>query len=206
MPLHACGQSACLLCCPRVPELKYAQRLIAGTRVIVQVVSIRDLELVVALPNQILGHSPIIAVSSHLTKRLEDAADDSESSDGEAESSVDDADSVPTLGDLFTPGQLLVAVVTSMRSADAARKTVPSRSDDELVAARRVELSMDPAKVNETVAKTDLVAGYVFSAAVKSVEDNGYVLDFGIGSISAFVSFVDAQTALGGTCGRLSRN
>ena len=179
-----------------------AQRLIAGTRVIVQVVSIRDLELLVALPNQLFGHIPIIAVSSHLTKRLEDAADESESSDGEDESSAGDADSVPTLGDLYTPGQLLVAVVTSLRSADAARKTVPSRSDDELIAARRVELSVDPAKVNETVVKTDLVPGYVISAAVKSVEDNGYVLDFGVGSISAFVSFADAQTALGGASGR----
>lgn len=161
----------------RVEHLNY-KRLLPNTRLLVRVVSIRDLELVVALPNQLLGHIPIVNVSSHLTEELAQADDEDED--------------LPTLTDLFQPGQLLTAMVVSLKSAVDARRTVSTRADEELSAARRVELTLDPSKVNDTITKIDLAPGYVLSAAVKSREDKGFVLDFGITGISSFLRFKDA--------------
>ncbi|KAJ7900149.1 hypothetical protein B0H14DRAFT_2672489 [Mycena olivaceomarginata] len=68
------------------------------------------------------------------------------------------------------------------------------KSRDEVVrASRRVELSLVPERVNSGVHKSDLKAGFTISAAVKSVEDHGYILDLGIPDISGFLSFKDAK-------------
>lgn len=89
--------------------------------------------------------------------------------------------------------------------------------DENVRASRRVELSLEPEKVNEGIAKGDLKAGFVseylfpvwqrwfsidslksaiaqtLTGAVRSVEDHGYILSLGLPSLTSFLSFKEAK-------------
>lgn len=131
-----------------------------------QVCEINDLEVGLALPNNLVGHISITAISSTLTKRIEAAAADDEDGDDGDESSDSDVD----LKDLFEIGQYLRAYVVST-SEDS---TLPSK------AKRRIELSIRPDDANSTLSKQELVTNATIMASVASVEDHGYVMDIGI--------------------------
>lgn len=131
-----------------------------------QVCEINDLEIGLALPNNLIGHISITAISSTLTKRIEAAAADDEDGDDGDESSDDDVD----LKELFEIGQYLRAYVVST-SEDS---TVPSK------AKRRIELSIRPEDANSTLSKQELVTNATLMASVASVEDHGYVMDIGL--------------------------
>lgn len=148
----------------RIDHLNY-KRLSPGQRVLCSVVQVRPLELIVSLPNQLLGHIPITSVSSHFTHRL---AQDAQQSDSESEEDDPDENDLPELSDWFTPGQLLTAVVNTIKSADINKKSImgdaasrKDRIDEEFRWSRRLELSLDPAKVNEGIKKEDLVPSLV---------------------------------------------
>jgi rRNA biogenesis protein RRP5 len=128
---------------------------------LVQIIGISELELIVSLPNQLLGHIPIINISRSLTERLEKVAQDDASDESEDEEDGDD--DVPSLNRLFSMGQTLVAVVTATMTSTEARTSVSGsrRGDENYRTSRRVELSLDPVKVNEGVTKADLTSGYV---------------------------------------------
>ncbi|BGP31459.1 rRNA bioproteinsis protein rrp5 [Rhodotorula toruloides] len=181
----------------RVEHLNY-KRLIPGTKVLCQVVQVRPLEVIVSLPNQLLGHIPITNISSEFTARLEKAGE--EDSDEEEEEESDEEDEVtadkglPGLSALFHTGQYLIAVVTSTAVSDPTKLKLAGREGDETVrSSRRVELSVEPEKVNEGIAKGDLKRGFVFPAAVHDVEEKGYTLSLGLPPLSAFLPFADAK-------------
>ncbi|KDQ17789.1 hypothetical protein BOTBODRAFT_29943 [Botryobasidium botryosum FD-172 SS1] len=190
----------------RVEHLNY-KRLITGTRILCQVVAIRPLALIVSLPHQLMGHVPITHISNLFTERLENMEESEEEEEGEEEQSEDesgderaktrkDKNKVPELHEIFKVGQYLRAVVTAVRPAGASAGVDLGRTKDEVEkASRRVELSVAPAQVNAAVSKRDLGPGFNISGAVKSVEDHGYILDFGITDVSAFLSFSDAKKA-----------
>lgn len=147
----------------RVEHLNY-KRLIPGQRVLCSVVSVRALELIVALPNQLLGHIPITSISSHFTQRLAEEAQDSDE-DSDDEDSDEESNDLPELKDWFKPGQLLTAAVVNIKSADLNKKSIvgsrKDKIDEEVRWSRRLELSLDPARVNEGVKKEDLVHNLV---------------------------------------------
>ncbi|EGU12983.1 U3 snoRNP-associated protein Rrp5 [Rhodotorula toruloides ATCC 204091] len=181
----------------RVEHLNY-KRLIPGTKVLCQVVQVRPLEVTVSLPNQLLGHIPITNISSEFTARLEKAGE--EDSDEEEEEESDEEDELaadkglPGLPALFHTGQYLIAVVTSTAVSDPTKPKLAGREGDETVrSSRRVELSVEPEKVNEGIAKGDLKRGFVLPAAVHDVEEKGYTLSFGLPPLSAFLPFADAK-------------
>lgn len=142
------------------------QRLVKGSLVLGQVCEINDLEIGLALPNNLVGHVSITAISSALTKRIEAAAAADEDEDDEDESSDIDVD----LKNSFVIGQYLRAYVVST-SEDS---TVPSK------AKRRIELSIRPEDANSTLSKQELVTNATIMASVASVEDHGYVMDIGL--------------------------
>ena len=140
-----------------------------------QIVAIRPMELIVSLPNQLMAHIPIQNISAHLSKALADTADDSEAEsdsdkeDDDAEESDEDDDAaspskrLATLSEMFTLGQTLPASVVSVKASDVSRKNLagPQKSDEQYRLSRRAIVSLDPAKVNEGVAKSDLANGFV---------------------------------------------
>ncbi|KUI65065.1 rRNA biogenesis protein rrp5 [Cytospora mali] len=148
----------------RIEGLNY-KRLVKGSLVLGQVCDINDLDITLALPNNLVGHVSITLVSPGLTKRVEEAAaaDDSDND----ESAEDDVD----LKSLFEIGQYVRAYVVSTIEESAALSSK---------AKRRIELSLRPEDANSTLSAQELVANNTVMAAVASVEDHGYVMDLGI--------------------------
>ena len=145
----------------------HLQRLVKGSLVLGQICDINDLELAVALPNNLLGHVSITSVSPGLTKRVEAAAAADDSDADEEEPAEDDVD----LKTLFEVGQYVRAYVVSTVEDSSA---LPSKSK------RRIELSLRPEDTNSTITEQELVANSTVMAAVASVEDHGYVMDLGV--------------------------
>ncbi|EED77394.1 predicted protein, partial [Postia placenta Mad-698-R] len=127
-----------------------------------------------------------------LLESMEDDDDDAPPSDEE-----DDGPSksrIPDLFHIFPAGQYVRAVVSAVHPPGATDASVLGRARDEVQkASRRIELSLIPEKVNASVSKSDLRAGFTLSAAVKSIEDHGYILDLGIPDVSGFLSFKEAK-------------
>ncbi|GAA5947174.1 hypothetical protein JCM10213_001449 [Rhodosporidiobolus nylandii] len=174
----------------RVEHLNY-KRLIPGTKVLAQIVAVRPLELILSLPSQLLAHVPITNISSELTSRLEAAG---ESSDEDSESS-DEEDDLPALKDLFAPGQWVLAAVVAAKESDSKQKMGGREGDENVRQSRRIEMSLEPEKVNEGVAKGDLKRGFILPAVVHDVEeDRGYTLSFGLpnSSLTSFLPLSDA--------------
>ncbi|KAM0751109.1 hypothetical protein T439DRAFT_301042 [Meredithblackwellia eburnea MCA 4105] len=194
----------------RVEHLNY-KRLIPGTKVLAQIILVRPLELIVSLPNQLLAHIPITNISQEFTQRLEAAGEDSSEDEEDSEEEDGDEDGedagsnerLPGLNQLFKEGQWVSAVVTDNKVVDGKQKLGGREGDEAVRASRRVELSLEPEKVNEGIAKGDLKAGFTLTAAVKSVEDHGYILSFGVQSLSSFLKFKDTKNQLRASTSKL---
>ncbi|KAL5519222.1 RRP5 [Sanghuangporus vaninii] len=173
---------------PRVEHLNY-KRIVPGMKLLCQIVAVYPFILIVSLPDQLLGHVPITHISSQLTSALE-AADAESLVGGDSDTEEDTLDDrgPPDLTELFRTGQYVRAVVTAVRPSGTTDGHVFGHHRDELEkASRRVELSLIPEQVHVGLAKTDLVKGFTLCAAVKAVEDHGYVLDIGLPGISGFL-------------------
>ncbi|KAI0801037.1 hypothetical protein C8Q74DRAFT_1239986 [Fomes fomentarius] len=176
----------------RIEHLNY-KRAVVGMKIIGQVFAVEPLALIVSLPNQLFAHVPITNISIQLTHALE-TMEEAEVDPSDEEDDDASPSRVPDLFELFQPGQYVRAVVTAIHAPGATDVSGLGRARDEVQkASRRIELSLVPEKVNEGVAKSDLRTGFTLSAAVKSVEDHGYILDLGIPDVSGFLSFKDAQ-------------
>lgn len=140
-------------------------------KILGQVVSIQPLALIISLPNQLFAHVPITHITSEFTSRLDTMNEDQESSDEEE----DDEDSpsgsrLPGLADIFREGQFIRAVVSAIHPAGSSDVLGIGRTrDDVQKASRRIELSLQPEKVNEGVVKSDLNKGFVSLSATVSV-------------------------------------
>ncbi|TCD61307.1 rRNA bioproteinsis protein rrp5 [Steccherinum ochraceum] len=180
----------------RVEHLNY-KRINAGMKVLASVVSVQPLGLIVSLPNQLMAHVPITHITSELTHRLETMGEDSDASvddEDEDEEGPESKSHIPDPFEMFHPGQYVRTVVSAVHAQGSTEAFAVGRGRDELFkASRRVELSLVPEKVNDGVAKSDLKAGFTLSAAVKSVEDHGYILNVGVPDVSGFLSFKDAK-------------
>lgn len=187
-------------------------------RILGQVVQIHPLHVILSLPNQMLGHIPLPQVTHQLTERIEklpdegDSEDEQEDCEEEEESPEVAAKSIPELQDIFRVGQYVQTIVTTVHAAGTTAPNTdlgkPRNETDR--GSRRIVLSTIPKEVNNEISGKDLVAGYVgtirlltcqyhskcpqvIAGAVKSIEDHGYVLDFGIKNVSGFLSFKDAK-------------
>ena len=131
-------------------------------KILGQIVSIQPLALIVSLPNQLYAHCPITQISSQYTQALETAEEDEEQSLDEEDEAGPSQSSVPDLFELFCQGQYVRAVVTSVHAPGTTDSIGLSRArDDTVKASRRVELSLEPTKVNAGIAKADLRPGFV---------------------------------------------
>ncbi|KAF8167718.1 hypothetical protein B0H34DRAFT_645870 [Crassisporium funariophilum] len=179
----------------RIEHLNY-KRINVGMKIFGQIVTILPLALIVSLPNQLYAHVPITNISSQFTELLERMDQEldsvSEENDEEEENEASKF-RVPELAEIFKVGQYVCAVVSAVHAPGASDVTGVGRSRDETSrASRRIELSLVPERVNAGVQKSDLQAGFTLTGAVKSREDHGYIIDFGIQDVSGFLSLKDA--------------
>ena len=145
------------------------QRVVVGMKILCQVVSVEPLSLIVSLPNQLFGHVPITQISSEFTTLLEkiDQSGDEEDEESEDEGGASKRQhKIPDLVDLFTPGQYLRAIVTGVNASGTTENFGSSRPrDSSQRVSRRVELSVEPHKVNVGIVVKDLTPGFVSLAA-----------------------------------------
>ena len=146
----------------RVEGLNY-KKLTPGTIILGQVTDITHQDVVLALPNNLVGYVPITAVSDKLNERLEKLLKEEEAEKGDDEEDFEDVE----LRDMFFVGQYLRACVTST-------------TDDSARARKRLELSIDPKLVNKGVPKRKIPVNLMLQATVLSNEDHGLVMDLGL--------------------------
>lgn len=147
--------------------------LVKGSLVLGQVSRINALDIEVTLPNNLVGHVSIVAISSQLTERLEQAAAaDDNGNDDEDSSDDNDID----LKSIFAVGQYLRVYVVSTLDESGTGK-----------GKRKIELSLRPTEANTSLQKDDLVPNSTVMASVVSVEDHGCVMDIGIEKVKAFL-------------------
>ncbi|TDL28208.1 nucleic acid-binding protein [Rickenella mellea] len=186
----------------RVEHLNY-KRMVVGMKVLCQVVSVRPLDVIVSLPNQLFGHIPITQITTQLTSLLEAMDEDVVRQDGTDDDETDNPGGpsrkdVPDIDEMFHPGDYLRAVVTALRPAGTTENTEFLRSRDIVEkSSRRVELSLIPEQVNAGVSKDDLREGFTITASLKSIEDHGYLLDLGVSGFSGFLPFKDVVNTPG---------
>lgn len=150
------------------------KNLIPGTLVLGQITQINKLDLTVALSENLVGYVPITSVSEEFTSAIEeyeksqaaDSSDDEDDSNSQSESKE-----LPKLSEAFKVGQWVKAKVT------------PSESEK-----KRIQLSIEPHFVNESLESEDFVTSNILQASVKSVEDHGLILNIGREEMSGFIS------------------
>ncbi|KAK4106327.1 nucleic acid-binding protein [Parathielavia hyrcaniae] len=142
------------------------KRLVQGSLVLGTVCAINSLDIAVALPNNLVGHVPVTAVSEVLTQRLQASAQKEDDEEGDSEDEgADDVD----LKSLFYLGQYVRAYVTSTMDESTPGKTK-----------RHIGLSLEPAHANSGLSEQDVVENVALMASVASVEDHGFVMDVSI--------------------------
>ncbi|KAI7871586.1 hypothetical protein BDF14DRAFT_1878435 [Spinellus fusiger] len=156
-----------------INELSF-KKLTVGTLLLGSISRINDLELVVALPHQLVGTVAITDISETMSAYVEKVANQNEDEE--------ETLSLPDLHSLFHVGQWVRCRITTLQ--DRTNKLVK----------KRIELSMKPEVVNADLHKLDVVPGTALSASVDSVEDHGYVLSLGVKGLTGFCKSVDAKS------------
>ncbi|KAI8369582.1 uncharacterized protein BYT42DRAFT_607950 [Radiomyces spectabilis] len=160
-------------------ELLTFKQLTEGALLLGCISHISDLELIVALPQQLTGVVPITEISDPITTRVELAANAEED---EEKDDDDDQSELPDLKELFHLGQWVRCRVISVADGE---------SDNQK---KRIELSLKPEKVNADIAKVDVTTGMTLGAYVQSVEDHGYILSLGLKDLTGFCNNAEAKT------------
>ncbi|KAF5000715.1 hypothetical protein FGRMN_1556 [Fusarium graminum] len=156
----------------RVESLSF-KNLVKGSLVLAQVTRINNLDIEVALPNNLTGHISIVAISQQLTERLEN---ETAEKDNEDEDDAEDDEGID-LKSIFAIGQYLRAyVISTVEEATSGKGK------------RRIELSLRPSEANTGLEKDDVVANSTVMASIASVEDRGFVMDTGIAKLGGFLS------------------
>lgn len=137
-----------------------------------QVTRISNLSLEVSLPNNLIGHASIVAISAQLTNRLQGDAEKEGESDEEESSDENDVN----LKTMFKLGQYVRAYVVSTMDGAAGGK-----------GKRKIELSLRPSEANTGLEKDDVVTNSTVMASVVSVEERGCVMDLGIPNLNGFL-------------------
>lgn len=150
----------------RVEGLNY-KKLTPGTIILGQVTDVSHQDIVLALPNNLVGYVPLTAVSDKLNERLEKLMKEDEEGAAAADDDDDESFEDVHLEDMFTVGQYLRACVTAT-------------TDDSARARKRLELSIDPKLVNKGLSKRKMPVNSMVQASVMSNEDHGLVMDLGL--------------------------
>ncbi|KAF2011475.1 nucleic acid-binding protein [Aaosphaeria arxii CBS 175.79] len=151
----------------KVESLSF-KRLAQGTMVLGQVAEITSRDIVLALPNNLVGYVPLTAISDKMNEKIEKLIAEEEPTD-EGGSDSEDSDEL-NLEDMFYVGQYLRARVTATGDDSVAEGSTK----------KRIELSVQPSLVNGGIEKSSIVANTALQASVRSKEDHGLIMDMGV--------------------------
>eukprot|EP00890_Picochlorum_soloecismus_P005949 jgi/Picsp_1/6355/NSC_03704-R1_protein rrp5 homolog len=155
---------------PKFAELLKFKSLTVGTKVLGMVVEMNPTYMLVSLPHGLTGRVLLENASDYLPKGINNS---------KLLKKKEDITKAKVhsfhLSSLFELGQYVKCYVTKLHGqGDGAGK-------------KRIELSTRAQDVNCGLAGDTVREGAVLTACIKSVEDHGYLLDFGIRSTSGFL-------------------
>ncbi|XP_022789365.1 protein RRP5 homolog [Stylophora pistillata] len=143
------------------------KKVYVGMKVLGAIREVNEYDMVMSLPNGLSGFVHITNVNEKITERLKNILEVDESGDTE------DTPSFPGLTKFFAVGSLVQCSVLETEGSKPGQ--------------RKIKLSVDPKELNSGITKSSLKQGMVLSGFVKSVEDHGYLISFGIDGTSAFL-------------------
>ncbi|XP_054974742.1 protein RRP5 homolog isoform X2 [Sorex araneus] len=149
-------------------ELLGVKVLCEGMRILGCVKEVKQLELVVSLPNGLQGFVQVTEICDAYTKKL-----------SEQMAQEEPLKEVASLPELFSPGMLVRCVVSSLGTTEKGKQTV--------------KLSLNPKKVNDVLSADALKPGMLLTGTVSSLEDHGYLVDIGIAGARAFLPLKKVQ-------------
>ncbi|XP_072477530.1 protein RRP5 homolog isoform X2 [Notamacropus eugenii] len=157
---------------PRKPEAEQyrilsIEALSEGMRLLGCVKEVKNLELVVSLPNGLWGYVQATNICDAYTKKLNEQVD--------REEPLED---LAPLSKLFQPGMLVRCVVSGLNSSSKKKS---------------IRLSLNPKDVNRALSPGALKPGMLLTGTVHSVEDHGYLVDIGVGGTKAFLPWQKDQ-------------
>ncbi|KAK3822890.1 MAG: hypothetical protein J3Q66DRAFT_424329 [Benniella sp.] len=126
-------------------------------------------ELVVSLPNNLIGYVNISEISDELIQEA--------------------GDTLPDLSELFFVGQWVQCVVIGLQQS-ASGGTAASGTDKHR---RKIFLSLKPFIVNAGVKPIDIAPGTLISGVIQSVEDRGYIVSLGLHGLHGFLKNSEAK-------------
>lgn len=164
---------------PKFAELLKFRNLSKGMRIWGTVAEVLSKELIINLPHGLKGH---VAYSQASDLLIETSPSSS---------------TLPSLADLFSPGQYVRCVVINLLGGKSNTADGNKAKDSTGGKSRKkIELSLHVSRINSGITVSALKPDMAFPASVKSVEDHGYVLSFGVKGTSGFLPKKNAPTVL----------
>ena len=138
--------------------------------------------MALSLADGLTGFLALSEVSEQMFQRVSDYV--SNTRDGDAEE--DEEHTIPRPSDIFHLGQLIRCAVVSV--TDVSRNTAATNNSTHA----RIELTMRLNLINRNLSFDVLQKGLNLCGAIKSIEDKGFIVDFGSSAdFSGFLSFQD---------------
>ena len=163
------------------------KNLVSGSSVLGQIKTINKLDIGLALGDNLTGYIPITSISPQITALIEkfeeqeqeEEEEESDNADGNQETKSATFKSktekeFPDLLKIFKLGSWLKAKITT--------------SNEDFKNKKRIELTIEPESVNESLEVDDLIVNNILQCSVKSIEDHGIILDTGKPEYSGFIS------------------
>ena len=150
---------------PRRVDLLKFKSLAEGMRLLGVVSEVTAKEVTVALPHGLRGQVSAAEASDLVQERMQ----------ANAKAGVAPDTGLPSLTELFSPGQHLVSTIVKVGDGEGPK------------ARKRIDLSTRLKYTNAGLTPASLKPGMVVSACVKSAEDHGYTLTLAIRGASAFL-------------------
>ncbi|KAK6357094.1 rRNA biogenesis protein rrp5 [Orbilia javanica] len=168
----------------KIEQLSY-KKLVPGQLVFGFISKITKKDVAIALPNNLVGYAPLTSISEQYTNQLQASLDEDEDGmDIDKEGDADEPESeIPGLDMLFEVNQPIRAYVMKVSTGGTGTGDKKQR--------KHIELSLLPTLTNPGITKTELVKGITLQASVKSIEDNGFILDLGLDFVSGFMGKSD---------------
>lgn len=145
--------------------LKY-KNLVTGMTVLGAIKEIHDLELVVCLPNNLIGTVAITEVSDEISQKVETIAN------GEVE---DEELSIPDLHSFFKVGDMVRCIIIELKTEGTDAK-------------KKINLSLKPRLLYADYHAKSITPKTSIQASVKSIEDRGYLLNCGVSGVNMFLN------------------
>ncbi|XP_046383713.1 protein RRP5 homolog [Ischnura elegans] len=146
-----------------VAESLSYRSLADGMTLLACVTGVTDYYVRLSLPGRLVGKATIANISSSYSRIMRSLLDKKEVSEN-----------YYALKEMFQPGQYVLAKILKVTKFEEKSRY-------------KVELTLDPASINFNYSHSMVKSGMILQGSVKSVEDHGYMIDFGINSLTAFL-------------------